>query len=168
MTTLELTQATAMAIDKAISLIISENKIDEAIAKLNEAKICTETMEKMINPPAPVIIIGTSFRKSVCEAFHIPEELLFTKTRKREICNARQIYMYVLMNTYIKGHVIPGPSRMKRHTGWDHAACLYACKAVKNYMKTERDFREKVIELRVKLRNGTIAYPDINQYVGWK
>jgi len=168
MTTLELTQATAMVIDQAISLIISENKIDEAIVKLNEAKICTEALEKMINPPLPAVIPAKPFKKEICKKFDVSEDLLFTKTRRREICNARQVYMYVLMNTYIKGHVTPGPSRMKSHTGWDHATCIYACKVVRNYMDTERLFRDKVIELQVNLRNGVIAYPEIHKYVGWK
>jgi len=168
MTTLELTQATTMAIDQAIMLIISENKIDEAIIKLNEAKVCTETMEKMINPSSGNTIPSNSFRKAVCETFRVPEYMLFTKTRCREICNARQVYIYVLMQTYVNGRRRPGCARMKIHTGWDHATCLHACSVVKNYSDTERKFREKVISLRMRLRSGVIAYPDVFEYVGWR
>ena len=38
MTTLTLVQNAGIAIDQAITLIISENRIDEAVEKLNEAK----------------------------------------------------------------------------------------------------------------------------------
>lgn len=170
MTTLELTQATAMAIDQAISLIISENKIDEAIMKLNEAKICTDTMEKMINPPAVrEPIAETTLLKAISNMFDVPENEIFTKSRKRERCSARQAYVYVLMKTLVKGKGgIPGSSKMYRHMGWDHSTNLYTCKVVQNYMDTEVSFREKIFELQNGLVSGKIEYPNLNQYIGWK
>ena len=71
MTTLTLVQNAGIAIDQAITLIISENRIDEAVEKLNEAKVCTMKMEQMINPPEPE---------------PKPEE---KRTLRKEVCDAR-------------------------------------------------------------------------------
>lgn len=37
-----------------------------------------------------------SLRKRICDAFEIPEEVLFDKTRKREVVNARQVYTFLV------------------------------------------------------------------------
>ena len=44
----------------------------------------------------PTVPKKMSLRKRICDAFEIPEEVLFDKTRKREVVNARQVYTYLV------------------------------------------------------------------------
>jgi len=162
MTTLELTQATARALDQAINLIISENKIDEALQRLNEARICTEQMEKMINPPKmkrpePT----TTLRKEICNAFGINESDIFKKTRKREIVNARQVFVFCISEFEIYGKKNAGCSKVKRLIGWDHSTHLHSVKVVSGYYDTEPMYKALLPRLKEGLANGSIAVDEL-------
>lgn len=45
----------------------------------------------IMDPPKKITL-----KKRICDFFEIPEELLFEKTRKREVVNARQVYKYLV------------------------------------------------------------------------
>lgn len=168
MTTLTLVQNAGIAIDQAITLIISENRIDEAVEKLNEAKVCTMKMEQMINPPEPEPKPEEkrTLRKEVCDAFGIPEENLFIKSRKREICNARQVYVYLIYTTkrqkdekleqYKKR---TSPSAIGKHTGFDHATIYHCERVVQNYYDTESNIRKLIDRLTNELIEGKLDMP---------
>jgi len=163
MTTLTLVQNAGIAIDQAISLIISENKIDEVLEKLNEAKVCTMKMEQMINPPVPPK--GASLRREICNAFGIPEENIFKHSRKREIISARQVYVYVIRNTRLKDE--DPVQKAKRdsevvlgaHIGFDHATIYHCEKAVQNYCDTEPFFRDLISRLTNDIISGKLEMP---------
>lgn len=163
MTTLTLVQNAGIAIDQAISLIISENKIDEALEKLNEAKVCTMKMEQMINPPVPSN--GASLRREVCNAFGIPEERLFDHCRKREIVNARQVYVYLLRKTKLqKEDPVQKAKRdsevaMAAHIGFDHATVYHCENKVQDYCDTEPFIRDLISRLTNDIISGKLEMP---------
>ena len=86
----------------------------------------------------------------VCDHFKIPEELLQTKTRKREVVQARQLAMYFSKN-YTKYSLSYIGSQIGKK---DHATVLYACKAVTDLMETDRNFKIQVEEIQRKLYCG--------------
>ena len=83
----------------------------------------------------------------VCEHFNIPSELLQTKTRKREVVQARQLAMYFCKN-YTKYSLSYIGSQIGKK---DHATVLYACKAVTDLIETDRNFKIQVEEIQRKL-----------------
>jgi hypothetical protein len=169
MTTLTLVQNAGIAINDAINLIISENKIDEALTKLNEAKTYTDKMELMINPPSPVknpveVVRKppeTTLRKEICKAFGIEESEIFLKTRKREIVNARQMFCFCLMSFRIPWKRAVGASWLMRNVGWDHATHLHARKAVTIYEENETLYKNLIPILKKGMLNGTIDVPEL-------
>lgn len=86
----------------------------------------------------------------VCDHFHISPELLQTKTRKREVVQARQLAMYFSKN-YTKYSLSYIGNQIGKK---DHATVLYACKAVNDLMETNRSFKLQVEELQRKLYCG--------------
>jgi len=169
MTTLTLVQNAGIAIDQAITLIISENRIDEAVEKLNEAKVCTMKIEQMINPPEPEPKPEEkrTLRKEVCDAFGIPEENLFIKSRKREIVNARQVYTYLVYTTPIKNEdpvqhaKRTSPVCLGKHIGKDHATVYHYENKVPDYYDTEVNIRTLVDRLRGELIDRKLDMPQL-------
>lgn len=83
----------------------------------------------------------------VCEHFNIEPELLQTKTRKREVVQARYLAMY-FCKSYTKASLSFIGTQIGKK---DHATVLYACKVVNDMMETDRKFRIEVEELQKKL-----------------
>ena len=80
----------------------------------------------------------------VCEYFNITRETLLSKTRKRNIVQARQIAMYLSRN------LIGGCSLSTigmELGGKDHATVLHACNTVSDLMSTDKLFRQYVSDI---------------------
>ncbi len=122
-----------------------------AQSTLNKKEITLELAKQMIDK----LVKNTKreisidyIQKVVCDYFNMPVELLKSKTRKREIVQARQIAMYFAKNLTKSslatiGHNIGGK---------DHATVLHACKTVNNLIDTDKRFRSYIEEIEKKLK----------------
>jgi len=123
-----------------------------AQSSLNKKTITLELAKQMIGK----FVKNTSreisidyIQKVVCEFFNIPVEMIYSKTRKREIVQARQLSMY-----FSKKHTKSSLASIGLHCGnKDHATVLHACRTVNNLVETDKQFRQFVEELdkRIKL-----------------
>ena len=81
---------------------------------------------------------------TVCEYFNITRDALLSKTRKRQIVQARQIAMYECRNLVSGcslsaiGHELGGK---------DHATVLHACSTVQDLVATDKLFRQWVDDI---------------------
>lgn len=89
-------------------------------------------------------------RTAVCDYFKITPELIVSKTRKREIVQARQITMYLVRNL-TKASLASIGSQMG---GKDHATVLHACSTVSDLIDTDRNIRKYVSDLERQLKPG--------------
>jgi len=87
-------------------------------------------------------------QKIVCDYFDITPDQLHSKTRKREIVQARQIAMY-FSKSMTKSSLASIGSQIG---GKDHATVLHACKTVNNLIDTDKQFRETVKNIEKKLK----------------
>ena len=79
----------------------------------------------------------------VCEYFNIKKELIQSKSRKREIVQARQVAMY-----FTKAHTEMSLSQIGTHIGKrNHATVLHACNTVRNLLDVDKTFRSNVDEI---------------------
>ena len=70
-----------------------------------------------------------------------------SKTRKREVVQARQIAMY-----FAKQMTKASLASIGAHCGGqDHATVLHACKTVNNLMETDKQFRSYISDLEKKM-----------------
>lgn len=123
-----------------------------AQSSLNKKTITLELAKQMIDK----FVKNTSreisidyIQKVVCDYFNIPVEMIHTKTRKRDIVQARQLSMY-----FSKKHTKASLASIGLHCGnKDHATVLHACRTVTNLVETDKQFRLFVEELdkRIKL-----------------
>jgi len=85
--------------------------------------------------------------KTVSGYFHVDENCIRSKSRKREIVQARQVAMYFakqLTKISLKGIGAQLGSK-------DHATVLHSCRTVSNLLETDRRFKMQVDELESKL-----------------
>ena len=83
----------------------------------------------------------------VCEYFEMKLDVLQSKSRKRNVVQARQIAMFFAKRFTKASLASIGTQIGKR----DHATVLHACKTVGNLTDTDRDFKAHVDELDRKL-----------------
>ncbi|WP_372950434.1 chromosomal replication initiator protein DnaA [Mariniphaga sp.] len=121
-----------------------------AQSMLNKREITLDLTAKLINK-----LVKNSRRelsieyisKVVCDYFNMSVESLQTKTRKREIVQARQITMY-FSKTLTKYSLASIGAQIGNK---DHATVLHACKTVNNLKDTDKNFRQYVEDIEKKL-----------------
>jgi len=122
-----------------------------AQSMLNKREITLELAAKLINK-----LVKNSKRelsieyisKVVCDYFNMPVDALQTKTRKREVVQARQIAMYFSKSLTKYSLASIGAQIGSK----DHATVLHACKTVNNLKDTDKNFRIFVEEIEKKLK----------------
>ena len=105
-------------------------------------ELAEKITEKIVGEQQNDITID-KVQKVVCDYFNISRTDLVSKTRKRQIVQARQIAMYMsrsLINCSLStiGAEIGGK---------DHATVLHACSTVNDLMATDKTFRQYVADI---------------------
>lgn len=123
-----------------------------AQSTLNKKEITLDLARKMIdkfikNTHKEISI--DYIQKIVCDYFNIPIDLVLSKTRKREIVQARQVAMF-FSKSLTKSSLTTIGSRIG---GKDHATVLHACKTVNNLIDTDKHFRLQIDEIEKKLKS---------------
>jgi chromosomal replication initiator protein len=121
-----------------------------AQASLNKKAITLELAKQMIDK----FVKSTSreisieyIQKVVCDYFSLPMEILKSKTRKREVVQARQISMF-----FSKKLTKSSLANIGAHCGGkDHATVLHACRTVSNLSETDKQFKVYLADLEKKL-----------------
>ena len=86
-------------------------------------------------------------QKVVSDYFDLSIEQLKSKTRKREVVQARQIAMY-----FSKQMTKSSLATIGMHCGGkDHATVLHACRTVNNLVDTDKRFKAYVEEIEKKI-----------------
>jgi len=82
----------------------------------------------------------------IADYFNLDIESLHSKTRKRNVVQARQLAMF-FSKKYTKSSLSTIGSQIGQR---DHATVLYACKTVENLIETDREFKKYVSDLETK------------------
>lgn len=122
-----------------------------AQSSLNKKNITIDLAKSMIDK----FVRNTSreisidyIQKVICEYFNIPVDSINSKTRKREIVQARQLSMY-----FSKKHTKSSLASIGQQCGnKDHATVLHACRTVSNLVETDKQFRLFVEELDKRIK----------------
>ena len=121
-----------------------------AQATLNKKAITIELAKKMIDKFVKNTAREISMdyiHKIVCDYFNLPIELLKSKTRKREVVQARQIAMFFAKKMTKWSLASIGA----QCGGKDHATVLHACRTVNNLAETDKQFKGYLDDLEKKL-----------------
>ena len=131
-------------LEGALISLLAQSSLNKKTITLELAK---QMIDKFVKNTSREISIDY-IQKIVCDYFNIPIELINSKTRKREIVQARQLAMY-----FSKKHTKSSLANIGLHCGnKDHATVLHACRTVNNLVETDKQFRGFVEELDKKIK----------------
>jgi len=108
----------------------------------------TEKVVSRIVDITPKVQTVERIRDTVCEYFSLTVDAISTKSRKRELVQARQIAMYLSKQMTNNSLASIGNLIGQR----DHATVLHACKIVSDLMEFDKSFRENVKEIEERLK----------------
>ncbi|MBW6492108.1 MAG: chromosomal replication initiator protein DnaA [Lentimicrobium sp.] len=110
-------------------------------------ELARQMIDKFVKNSSKEISIDY-IQKVVCDFFNIHVDHLNSKTRKREIVQARQLAMF-----FSKKHTKSSLATIGLHCGnKDHATVLHACRTVNNLIETDKQFRNYVEEIEKKIK----------------
>lgn len=128
----------------ALISILAQSTLNKKAITLELAK---QMIDKFVKNTTREISIDY-IQKVVCDYFSLPLETINSKTRKREIVQARQLAMF-----FSKKHTKSSLATIGLHCGnKDHATVLHACRTVNNLLETDKQFRVYVEEIDKKLK----------------
>jgi chromosomal replication initiator protein len=127
----------------ALNTLLAQASLNKKAITLELAK---QMVDKFVKNTAREVSIEY-IQKIVCDYFDLPIEMLKSKTRKREVVQARQISMY-----FSKKMTKSSLANIGAHCGGkDHATVLHACRTVVNLSETDKQFRGYLDDLEKKL-----------------
>ena len=130
-------------LEGALISLIAQSSLNKKAITLDLAK---QMIDKFVKNTAREVSIDY-IQKVVCDYFDLPIDLLKSKTRKREVVQARQIAMY-----FAKSMTKSSLATIGLHCGGkDHATVLHACRTVNNLMDTDKRFKSYIEELEKKI-----------------
>lgn len=130
-------------LEGALISLLAQSSMNRKAITLELAK---QMIDKFVKNTAREVSIDY-IQKVVCDYFDLPIELLKSKTRKREVVQARQIAMY-----FAKSMTKSSLATIGLHCGGkDHATVLHACRTVNNLMDTDKRFKNYIEELNKKI-----------------
>lgn len=130
-------------LEGALISLLAQSSLNKKAVTLDLAK---QMIDKFVKNTAREVSIDY-IQKVVCDYFDLPIELLKSKTRKREVVQARQIAMF-----FAKKMTKSSLANIGMHCGGkDHATVLHACKTVNNLIDTDKRFRSYITDLEKKI-----------------
>lgn len=131
-------------LEGALVSILAQSTLNKKAINLDLAK---QMIDKFVKNTTKEISIDF-IQKIICDYFNLPIESINSKTRKREIVQARQLAMY-----FAKKHTKSSLATIGLHCGnKDHATVLHACRTVVNLIETDKQFRGYVEDLEKKIK----------------
>ncbi len=131
-------------LEGALISILAQSSLNKKAITMDLAK---QMIDKFVKSTSREISIDY-IQKIICDYFNISVDSINSKTRKREIVQARQLAMY-----FAKKHTKASLATIGMHCGnKDHATVLHACRTVNNLIDTDKQFRIYVEELDKKIK----------------
>ena len=141
----------------AYSILTNVRELEGALislmaqSSLNKKAITIDLARQMINKFVKNTTRDVSIdfiQKIICDYFNIPVDQLNSKTRKRDIVQARQLAMF-----FSKKLTKSSLATIGLHCGnKDHATVLHACRTVNNLIDTDKSFKTFADEIERKIK----------------
>ena len=112
-----------------------------------DLELAQRIVRKVVNCESKAITIDDIIT-TVCKHFGLENAAIHTKSRKREVVQARQIAMYLA-----KKHTDFSTAKIGTLIGnKDHATVLHACKTIKQLKEVDKSFRAEIEEIQTALK----------------
>ncbi|MFZ3020426.1 MAG: chromosomal replication initiator protein DnaA [Minisyncoccia bacterium] len=85
--------------------------------------------------------------KMIADFYHVEEDSIYEKTRRKEVIKPRQVAMFILREDFN----ISYPSIGEKIGGRDHTTVIHSCEKIKEEVKSDNGLMEEINQLRAMI-----------------
>jgi len=126
-------------LEGVINLIVCQTGTKNKNLTLNEVKDLVKNSIKQKK-----LLSYKEVVKIIADFYKIGEDIIYEKTRKKEVIKPRQIIMYILREDFS----ISYPSIGEKLGGRDHTTVIHSCEKIKKEVKTDMLLSKEIQEIR--------------------
>ena len=127
-------------LEGSLNAIICQTRLKNRQLSINEVK---NLIKNNIKPKKSVSIKDVV--KVISNFYNLEDELLYQKTRRKEIVHARQVVMYILREDFSVSYPLIG----QKIGGKDHTTVIHSCIKIKEELKTNPVLVQELDQIRV-------------------
>jgi chromosomal replication initiator protein len=129
-------------LEGAINTIVCQTQLKERVLSAMEIK---NLLKNSAKPKKNVSVKDVV--KTIAEFYNISEDIIYNKTRKKEVVKPRQVIMYILREDLN----ISFPSIGEKLGGRDHTTVIHSCEKIKNELKTNPILLQELSQIRAMM-----------------
>lgn len=126
-------------LEGALNTIILQTKLKNKTLNVADIK---SLLKSNLKPKKTVSV--REVVKRVADFYHIDEDSIYKKTRKKEVVRPRQLIMFILREDY----GMPYPSIGNKMGGRDHTTVIHSYEKVKKGIETDSNLEQEVNQIR--------------------
>jgi chromosomal replication initiator protein len=126
-------------LEGVINIIVCQTETKNKTLSLNEVKDLVKNSIKQKK-----LLSYKEVVKIIADFYKIEEEMIYEKTRKKEVIKPRQIIMYILREDFS----ISYPSIGEKLGGRDHTTVIHSCEKIKREVKIDTLLSKEIQEIR--------------------
>jgi len=129
-------------LEGAVNAIICQTQLKERVLSVVEIK---NLLKNSAKPKKNISVKDVV--KIVADFYNVGEEIIYNKTRKKEVVKPRQIIMYILREDLN----ISFPSIGEKMGGRDHTTVIHSCEKIKGELKTSPTLLQELSQIRAMM-----------------
>jgi chromosomal replication initiator protein len=129
-------------LEGAVNAIVCQTQLKERVLSVMEIK---NLLKNSAKPKKNISVKDVV--KIVAGFYNVGEEIIYNKTRKKEVVKPRQIIMYILREDLN----ISFPSIGEKMGGRDHTTVIHSCEKIKGELKTSPTLLQELSQIRAMM-----------------
>ena len=130
-------------LEGSLNAVLCQTKLKQKELTINDVK---QLVRNNIKPKKTVSV--PEVVKIVSMFYNLDENVLYEKTRRKEIVHARQIAMYVLREDFNVSY----PHIGQKLGGKDHTTVIHSCLKIKEEMKEDQNLSNEIEQIRAMFK----------------
>ncbi len=133
------TQGNIRELEGLLNLIICQSQLKNRCVTTNEIKSIIKNNNKQKKSISIKDVV-----KIVADFYEIDEQIIYEKTRRKEVVRPRQIIMYILRKDFSISYPLIG----QKLGGRDHTTVIHSCEKIKNDLKKDSLLNQEIDQIR--------------------
>ena len=130
-------------LEGSLNAVLCQTKLKQKELTINDVK---QLVRNNVKPKKTVSV--PEVVKIVSMFYNLDENVLYEKTRRKEIVHARQIAMYVLREDFNVSY----PHIGQKLGGKDHTTVIHSCLKIKEEMKEDQNLSNEIEQIRAMFK----------------
>lgn len=126
-------------LEGVLNSILCQTQLKNKDLNINEIK---NLIKNSVKPKK--LISVKEVVKIISDFYNLEDDIVYKKTRKKEVVKSRQVIMYILREDFNVSY----PSIGEKLGGRDHTTAMHSCEKIKNDLKTDLLLNKEINQIR--------------------